>query len=149
MGGNHYVATAFDGAFVTARVLQWKHCKDAGSEGLRLMGHDHNDPTLKDLEERLNRARIKVEPEKQEENPSAMGLAFRMGIDLVAGVGVGLAIGLTLDDWLATPPVFLLVFLVLGFAAGVRNVIRLARKMQEEAEDGRDAEAGDHNTDKA
>nr|WP_281500758.1 AtpZ/AtpI family protein [Kordiimonas marina] len=64
-----------------------------------------------------------------------MSAAFKLGIELVAGVGIGVLIGLTLDKWLATPPVFLFVFLFLGFAAGLRNVIREAKRMQDQSDD--------------
>lgn len=97
------------------------------------MGDFENDPKLKALDERLSQARKKAHGEDADERISPMGRAFRMGIDLVAGVGVGLIIGINLDGWLDTSPVFLIVFLFLGFAAGIRNVVREANKMQREA----------------
>lgn len=97
------------------------------------MGDNNHDPKLRALDERLSQARKKAQGEQAEERPSPMGRAFRMGIDLVAGVGVGLIIGVNLDGWLDTSPVWLIVFLFLGFAAGIRNVIREANKMQAEA----------------
>ncbi|NVJ96730.1 MAG: AtpZ/AtpI family protein [Alphaproteobacteria bacterium] len=97
------------------------------------MGETDIDPKLKALDERLSQARLKAQGEHAEERISPMGRAFRMGIDLVAGVGFGLLVGVNLDGWLETSPVFLLVFLFLGFAAGIRNVIREANKMQREA----------------
>ncbi|TNE61612.1 MAG: hypothetical protein EP335_15190 [Alphaproteobacteria bacterium] len=101
------------------------------------MGENTKDPKLADLEQRLSAARKKAEPEPENTTGkgSAMGVAFKMGIELVAGVAVGVLIGLTLDKWLATPPVFLFVFLIMGFAAGLRNVIREARKMQDQDAD--------------
>ena len=53
-----------------------------------------------------------------------MGLAMRVGVELVAGVAVGLAIGWGLDAWLRTRPVFTIVFVLLGGAAGIVNVWR-------------------------
>ena len=55
-----------------------------------------------------------------------MGTALRIGVDLVAAVGVGVGIGLLLDHWLETKPWFLIVFFLLGAAAGIVNVIRVA-----------------------
>jgi ATP synthase protein I len=57
---------------------------------------------------------------------SAIARGFRMSTELVAGVLVGVAIGLLLDRWLGTSPWGLLVLLLLGFAAGVLNVMRAA-----------------------
>lgn len=65
---------------------------------------------------------------------SGMGLAMRFAADLIAGVGVGGFIGWTLDRQFGTTPWLLAVFVILGFAAGLLNVIRGARRMQAEAE---------------
>ena len=67
---------------------------------------------------------------------SAMGYAFRIGVELVAGLLVGGVIGWLLDSWLGTLPLFLILFFFLGSAAGILNVYRAARQMQRaEAED--------------
>ncbi len=63
----------------------------------------------------------------------ALGDAFKIVADLVVGVAVGCAMGWALDRLLGTRPWLLVLFLVLGFAAGVSNVIRTARRMQAEA----------------
>ena len=57
---------------------------------------------------------------------SAMALGFRLSSELVAGVVVGAAIGWGVDRWLSTSPFGLIVFLLLGFTAGVVNVVRSA-----------------------
>jgi len=56
---------------------------------------------------------------------SAMGIGMRVGVELVAALVVGVAIGWGLDHWLHTMPAFLVVFVLLGGAAGVANVMRL------------------------
>jgi len=60
---------------------------------------------------------------------TALGLAFRVSVELVSAVAVGLAIGWVLDEWLDTRPWVMVVFIVLGFAAGVMNVYRMASGM--------------------
>ena len=55
-----------------------------------------------------------------------MGLAFRVGVELVAGVAVGAAIGYGLDYWLGTKPWLMIVFFFLGAAGGMMNVFRAA-----------------------
>ena len=55
---------------------------------------------------------------------SAMARGFRLSTELVAGVVVGAVIGWALDRWLGISPWGLIVFVLLGFAAGVLNVIR-------------------------
>ena len=57
---------------------------------------------------------------------SAMALGFRLSSELIAGVVVGALIGWGIDHLLSTSPWGLIVFVLLGFTAGVVNVIRSA-----------------------
>ena len=57
---------------------------------------------------------------------SAMALGFRLSSELVAGVAVGAGIGWGFDRLLSTSPFGFIVFLLLGFVAGVVNVVRTA-----------------------
>nr|AAF78799.1 unknown [Bradyrhizobium japonicum] len=57
---------------------------------------------------------------------SAMALGFRLSSELVAGVVVGAGIGWGFDRLLSTSPFGFIVFLLLGFVAGVVNVVRTA-----------------------
>ena len=59
-------------------------------------------------------------------DPSALARGFRLSTELVAGVLVGAFIGWALDRWLGISPWGMIVFLLLGFAAGVLNVMRTA-----------------------
>ncbi len=59
-------------------------------------------------------------------DPSAMARGFRLSTELVTGVVVGAALGWVLDRWLGISPWGMIVFLLLGFAAGVLNVMRAA-----------------------
>jgi len=90
----------------------------------------HSD--LDDLGARLNQARkdpidpTRIEKNKNSEKGSALSLAFRVGVELVSAVAVGTAVGWGLDKWLDTRPWLMLVFIILGGAAGVMNVYRMA-----------------------
>ena len=68
-------------------------------------------------------ARVRRQPVA---DPSAMARGFRLSTELVAGVIVGAMMGWLLDRWLGISPWGLIVFLLLGFAAGVLNVMRAA-----------------------
>ena len=59
-------------------------------------------------------------------DPSAIARGFRLSTELVAGVLVGAAVGWLIDRWLGISPWGMIVFLLLGFAAGVLNVMRAA-----------------------
>jgi ATP synthase protein I len=63
---------------------------------------------------------------RQGVDASAMARGFRLSTELVAGVLVGAGLGWLLDRWLGISPWGLIVFLMLGFAAGVLNVMRAA-----------------------
>ena len=57
---------------------------------------------------------------------SAMALGIRLSSELIAGVAVGALIGWGIDRVLSTSPWGMIVFVLLGFIAGVVNVIRSA-----------------------
>jgi ATP synthase protein I len=66
----------------------------------------------------------KTEP-KSSPAGSAMSLGLRAGSEFVSAVIIGLGIGWVLDRALHTNPAFLIVFFLIGVAAGIWNVIRL------------------------
>jgi ATP synthase protein I len=83
------------------------------------------------LGERLDRIRPEAPAEQAQAgrpgaDSSAMARGFRHSSELVAGVLVGAAIGWLIDRWLGISPWGMIVFLLLGFAAGVLNVMRAA-----------------------
>ena len=56
---------------------------------------------------------------------NALGVGLRVGVEMVSALVVSVAIGLALDRWLHTRPFLLILFVLLGGAAGVANVWRL------------------------
>src|SRR5450631_2503305 len=65
---------------------------------------------------------------------SAMAVGLRLSSELVAGVLVGAALGWGFDRLLSTSPLGLIVFLLLGFVAGVVNVMRSAGAMAKQSQ---------------
>jgi ATP synthase protein I len=57
---------------------------------------------------------------------SAMAVGLRLSSELVAGVVVGTILGWVFDRLLSTSPWGVIVFMLLGFVAGVMNVMRSA-----------------------
>jgi ATP synthase protein I len=70
--------------------------------------------------------------QKKAERSSMAGyaVAFRLSTELVGAVLVGGGIGYLLDWWLGISPWGLIVFFLLGFVAGVLNVLRSAGLIQ-------------------
>ena len=64
------------------------------------------------------------------------GFALRAGTELVACFATGAGIGLLLDHWLGTAPWLLGLFLLLGGAAGIMTVMRLAGRLAAAPWDG-------------
>src|SRR3984893_13114749 len=67
--------------------------------------------------------------EDQAARASAMAIGFRLSSELVAGVVVGAVIGWGFDRLLSTSAFGLIVFVLLGFVAGVVNVVRSAGRL--------------------
>jgi ATP synthase protein I len=61
---------------------------------------------------------------------SGFGAAFRLSTEFVSAIVVGGVLGYVLDLALGTTPWLMIVLLLLGFAAGVLNVLRSAGLIQ-------------------
>ncbi len=84
---------------------------------------------LRDLDRELDHQRASREraaPVEEEPAARRYGTALRMGADFVAGVIVGGAIGWGVDRLFGISPWGLIVFVLLGFAAGILTVLRTA-----------------------
>ena len=103
-------------------------------EEWNLMTADHrHDPDhrhhhrLDALESRLCSARSRRSTRgRDHQKPPVWGPAARVAVDFVAALAVGVVIGLMIDYWLGFGPWGLIVFFILGAAAGMMNVYRIA-----------------------
>jgi ATP synthase protein I len=104
--------------------------RDNGEDGKARADEAALSARLQRLGERLAREQAAKPSEGplEERATTASGYArgFRLSSELVAGVVVGAGLGLLVDHWLGTSPWGLMIFLLLGFAAGVLNVVRSA-----------------------
>ncbi|WOF73124.1 AtpZ/AtpI family protein [Parvibaculaceae bacterium PLY_AMNH_Bact1] len=73
------------------------------------------------------------EPAETGRRSTAIGMAFRLSTEMVAGLVAGGIIGWVVDDLLGTKPWGLLTFFFLGMAAGILNVFRTAQKLAADA----------------
>ena len=86
---------------------------------------------LEALEAKLATKRAPDEEPKrhQDEHYSQAQMAWRLVIELVAGLAIGFGIGYGLDTLFGTLPWLMIVFTMLGFAAGIRTMLRSAKEM--------------------
>lgn len=85
------------------------------------------------LEARIAAAKKAQAPKpRADEHYSQAQHAWRMVIELVAGLGIGFGIGYGLDSLFGTIPIFLVLFTLLGLAAGVKTMLRTAQEIQEQ-----------------
>jgi len=102
---------------------------------------DEDSERLRRLEAKIAAAKAKPEERPHTETHySQANLAWRMVTELVAGLGIGFAIGLGLDALLGTTPFLMIVFLGLGLAAGVNVMMRTAREVQTGPPPGQEGE---------
>ncbi len=92
---------------------------------------DGPDPDrLNALQEKLDAKRKANEPERAEEHHLSQAQAgWRMVTELVVGLLLGFGLGYGLDQAFGTLPIFLIIFSMLGFAGGVRAMMRSAEEI--------------------
>lgn len=102
------------------------------------MTEDPFSERLKRLEDRLQAAQAsRAEPAQRLGAKYTQGsLAWRMVTELVSGMLLGLLLGWGLDSLFGTRPVFLVLFVLLGFAAGVRVMMRTAGEVRDKRAEG-------------
>ena len=109
----------------------------AGNKGSRKVhensapqrGGDGLDARLQSLNTRLGALKEMGKPQEPGDSKSSsagFANAMRLSSEFIVAVLVGAAIGYTIDYFAGTSPWGMIVFFLLGFAAGVLNVLRLA-----------------------
>jgi len=81
-----------------------------------------------DLGEVASREKAQGGSRNAKGNDNAIGKGLRAGSELIAGVIVGCAIGYFLDGQLGVSPLFLIIFMMMGMAAGFWNIYRMAAR---------------------
>ena len=67
-----------------------------------------------------------------------IGTVSSMGISVVLAIAIGVWFGLSLDRWLGTAPWFFWIFLIIGIAAGFKNVYIITRREIKNLNSGND-----------
>lgn len=95
------------------------------------MASEPDPDRLRALEARLEKVAEKPKPEA---TTTAKGfsqgeVAWRMVIELATGIVLGAGIGYGIDVLAGTLPIFLIIFSLLGFAAGIKTMLGTAREL--------------------
>ncbi|MCB1414908.1 MAG: AtpZ/AtpI family protein [Nitratireductor sp.] len=90
---------------------------------------------LESLETRLEKRRPREEEAGKETSPgnarSGYAIALRLSSEFISAILVGAGIGYLLDTFVGTTPWGMIVFLLIGFAAGIVNVLRSSGEMSD------------------
>ncbi len=105
--------------------------------------------SLEDLDRRIQAARdLRAAREGRGPGDRAqsegMAVGLRIAVELAAALLVGAGIGLLLDYWLGTRPWMLVLFFILGTAAGFLNVYRTSQELDRRARERKSAERDKH-----
>ena len=83
---------------------------------------------------KLDRQIDEFKSKKHKNSPKRLKVqndGWRMVIELVTGMILGVSLGMALDYIIGSEPIFLIIFSLLGFMAGVKTMISTAKKMNE------------------
>lgn len=101
------------------------------------MASEPDPDRLRALEARLAKAKDQA-PDQQSSTAKGFSqgeVAWRMLIELMTGMFLGVGLGYGLDVLFGTLPIFLVIFSLFGFAAGIRTMLGSARQLAQKAED--------------
>ena len=93
-----------------------------------------NESSKKDNLDKLDRKLEEFKSKKEKDSPKRIKVqndGWRMIIELVTGMLLGVSLGLGLDYIIGSEPIFLIIFSLLGFMAGVKTMMATAKKMNE------------------
>ena len=91
-----------------------------------------NESSKKENLDQLDRKIEEFKSKKEENRPKRLKVqndGWRMVIELVTGMVLGVSLGMALDYIIGSEPIFLIVFSILGFMAGVKTMMATAKKM--------------------
>tara|TARA_Y100000590_G_C15266600_1_gene843338 strand:- start:15 stop:293 length:279 start_codon:yes stop_codon:yes gene_type:complete len=90
-----------------------------------------NNKEIENLKNRINKlTQEERKRENRQEDKKGMSFGFRIGVELVAAISVGVIIGIFVDKYLGIQPFGLIIFFILGSLAGFLNIYRVMRRIE-------------------
>lgn len=99
------------------------------AEGPRLDDREADAARLRELEGRLSKLAKKPDADMPMAGYDKAHVAWRMVTEIVAGIFIGAGIGYGLDWLFGTLPIMLILFILLGFVAGIKVMMRTAAEL--------------------
>ncbi len=111
------------------------------TRGNKNSADEERDRRLQSLNDRLKKTRAaEVQESSSRPDNTGFGNALRLSSEFVAAILVGAAIGYGIDQLAGTAPWAMILFMMLGFVAGVLNVMRMAGVMSDPYRQEKDEE---------
>tara|TARA_B100001029_G_C14582782_1_gene194874 strand:- start:170 stop:454 length:285 start_codon:yes stop_codon:yes gene_type:complete len=86
---------------------------------------------LENIKKRIESFEQKTSYSKNpQKNKSGISFGFRLGVEIVAALIVGVSIGIIVDKYMNTKPFGLIIFFILGALAGFLNIYRVMRRLE-------------------
>ena len=79
----------------------------------------------RNLSKRIEVALAKKDYKQTFKNTDSLNIYYRVGTELLAGLIIGAGVGWTIDNWIDTTPLFLIIMFILGGIAGIYNLWRV------------------------
>ena len=85
---------------------------------------------LKELQKKLNNIKSSKKTSiKLNEKPAVnYSIAINISIELITGIGLGVFLGLLIDNYLQTKPLMLIIFIILGIIVGFYNMYKTLKR---------------------
>ncbi len=85
---------------------------------------------LKELEKKLNKVKqSKVQNNQYHDKPALnYSIAVNISIELITGIGLGVLLGLMIDNYLQTKPLMLIICFILGTLVGFFNMYKALKR---------------------
>ena len=85
---------------------------------------------LKELEKKLDKVKKSKIQDNQYNKKSAVNysIAINISIELITGIGLGVFLGLIIDNYLQTKPLMLIICFILGTLAGFFNMYKALKR---------------------
>ena len=85
---------------------------------------------LKEFKEKINKIEAKKTSSKSPKLNNNLSIGFKISLDLVSPIIAGILIGIGVDKFFSTKPIFFVIFLLLGIVAGFFNILKSAKNFK-------------------